>query len=374
MNDKEEIFIKYANASLKENPEEFYNLLTMADKCQFVIEGRRDRIERKLKPLTQFTCDEFTPYPEDKCQSEIERSKDRIERMLEHFVQFAKRDDPEKAHEIRTNYIDKMKYRWEYKESSGGPDPYGPQRHEIEMPLRDILRMQEMDIAFDAVYQYRDGYCESTPGYCVIKRDLLDEKYFCGPTRLKCYECNQLFLRKLLEEIIAGKPLSDIGKEGVLGEEGVLAELLYNSHNYIRTRVLLEDPSDEKGEKEVQAQVVLDIEAVHLGFNTFFVNSIVCYSLAHFLLNNDRRKLKRCPLCNKFFIGKADPRHKFCPDCSKKDKRSPEEINKYHRERRARKKQEKINADREDKIANYMTALNYSREEALAIIEADSKT
>ena len=59
------------------------------------------------------------------------------------------------------------------------------------------------------------------------------------------------------------------------------------------------------------------------GFNNHafneYLNSIVTYSLNEFIILNDRRKLKRCPYCNNFFIAKSINRKTRCyePDCEK---------------------------------------------------------
>jgi predicted RNA-binding Zn ribbon-like protein len=49
------------------------------------------------------------------------------------------------------------------------------------------------------------------------------------------------------------------------------------------------------------------------------INLPITYSLIEFLLNYDRRKLKRCPYCNNFFIAKSINRKTRCysKDCEK---------------------------------------------------------
>ena len=52
------------------------------------------------------------------------------------------------------------------------------------------------------------------------------------------------------------------------------------------------------------------------------LDTIVGYSLTEFLLNNDRRKLKKCPYCQIYFIAK-DTKRKLCysNECKKRYQR-----------------------------------------------------
>ena len=51
-----------------------------------------------------------------------------------------------------------------------------------------------------------------------------------------------------------------------------------------------------------------------------FLERMISYSLTEFLINNDRRKLKRCPFCDTFFIAKDIKRKRYYDnkECEKK--------------------------------------------------------
>jgi hypothetical protein len=117
----------------------------------------------------------------------------------------------------------------------------------------------------------------------------------------------------------------------------------------------------------------------YLAFDDYW-GEIYKYFIIYFTIENlnskqFRDRLRKCQIqkCAKFFIAtKADKRIKYCPDCSRKSKMSKEARRKYHQEYRRKKRQEKLAIEREEKINSYIKA-GYSRNEAIELIEDDSK-
>jgi hypothetical protein len=104
--------------------------------------------------------------------------------------------------------------------------------------MRNAYRFDRVHffIAFEAVHGYRDGYCESnvTPSSCFISKHFLADELFIGPNRLKCYQCAQLSLIKILDEIVGGKEYSKSG-----GKYMLLDHLLINAHRHISRNVVV---------------------------------------------------------------------------------------------------------------------------------------
>jgi hypothetical protein len=98
----------------------------------------------------------------------------------------------------------------------------------------------------------------------------------------------------------------------------------------------------------------------------------VAYCLIEFVLNYDRRKLKKCSYCNEFYIqAKLYPKQKYCSNCSSKSKMSKEKRREYQRNYRQKKREQERALQREARIKKFVNA-GWTRKEAEEIIEADS--
>lgn len=332
----EDIFLTYANASLKDNPEIFYEIF------------------KKFRNLN--------------VDIHIERREQKdIYKIISHFVKFVKCDDIKKAEGLREKFRKKLETR--------DAQTYG--NNEVEMPFRVGLQMRNVNIAFEGVYGYRDGYCDE--GDChqeTIRKDFIGEECFIGPKRLKCHECGQLEFKKILDEIVKGKEYSEIG------QFYNLEHLLINANNWIGKLIVVNASSESTFKEELRRIMSFDIGRLRGSidndfprsiFDTIFYRTIVGYSLAEFLLKDDRRKLKRCKRCDKFFVSqKVDDRIKYCQKCSHKSSLTNEQRREYMRKYRRNKKKEKHVERLEARIENLMDNLGCTREEAVEIIEADS--
>jgi ferredoxin len=209
-----------------------------------------------------------------------------------------------------------------------------------------------------------EGYCEKIcPSGGISKIKALGNEGFMGSDRYKCYECEQKYLIYILENIIKDKEYSEI-----IGFSNFLNQAQYIIKTGLTIEKSLNPPFKEKLNKQLIWQpLIISLSIGH------FLGGIISYSLGEFLLNNDRKKLKRCNRCDQFFPAKkADARIKFCSSCSPKSKMSKERRREYQRKWRQKKKQEKLAIQREARIKNIMKRSGYSREEVIEIIEADS--
>jgi hypothetical protein len=89
--------------------------------------------------------------------------------------------------------------------------------------------------------------------------------------------------------------------------------------------------------------------------------------------DNDLRKIKKCKWCKCYFIAsRIDKRILYCAECSSKSRMSKETRRRYQRDYRRKKRIEKMTKERESRIDTIMKS-GFSREDAIEIIEADSK-
>jgi hypothetical protein len=155
----------------------------------------------------------------------------------------------------------------------------------------------------------------------LLGEDLCEQSFV-----LKCYECHQLIFVNLLHEIVAGKEYSEIEEiDAILRDSSVLSTQ--------RTDRFFTQ-SNEQGPFK---QVLTGHTYLTMGFKEYvfysehanswhafneYLNSIAYYSLTEFLLHNDRRKLKKCPYCDLFFVAKDIKRQKcYSDDCRKEHER-----------------------------------------------------
>ena len=251
---------------------------------------------------------------------------------------------------------------------------------ESAMELYSNLRHNaEFLLGFEAIFGYRDGHCVEK---CSFPRWLFKiENRHLNSDTLTCYECIQFAFNDILYKISSGMKYREIEKLDFL-----LCEF---STAYLWERYFITDDSrpplfKENFEPFVRfniSNLYSDekqlangdwVEPAFRGKFVGFLLSISALSLREFLRNNDRRKLKKCVNCKKYFIAaKVNPKQKKCPACSRKTSMSLERQREYQRALRKKQKEEKDSKRLEKRIANLMK-LDYSREEALEIIEADS--
>jgi len=193
---------------------------------------------------------------------------------------------------------------------------------------------------FDIAYQTVHGCNLNVCRFKYERQEKLIPDRFKDSANLKCYECDQLHFVNILSEIVSGKELPNIDWFEFFMD-------LMNNNIFIRPMTGLTRIKERKGnfywhlqENEIVVfplnfhdhRNVKEIQILKEKFmfypsygdiNGFRLSlvSAAFYSLITFLMHDDRRKLKLCHWCKKFFIAlRIDPRRKYCDDCSRKNK------------------------------------------------------
>jgi hypothetical protein len=153
--------------------------------------------------------------------------------------------------------------------------------------------------------------------------EVLGEESFNGPNKLKCYECDQLYLVHVLREIIRGREYDEINN---------LEYMLWITNEHVVYHGDIEISVNKSKKKSPFRTALIREMGVRFPINLlmeardFFTDfgqfpsyrvSLLggaIYSLFEFLNKNDRRKLKFCDKCNKFFISKTIRSSKFCSE------------------------------------------------------------
>ena len=204
------------------------------------------------------------------------------------------------------------------------------------------------DHAFEIVYGYRTDSCE---GCIWIGKNpgLFKQKGLVDTTEINCLECAQLTFICVLLNIVEGKEYKDmmlrdpfkmdervknIYNDIARGEREFMVgdayragrsflDLLETVHDNVVIKTVIRN-NQLRRETMFDMRGLLPNEFSRYTHYTprhrfeLFLNSVMGFSLVEFLLNNDRRKLKRCAYCGQFFVAK-DIRRQRCssPECEK---------------------------------------------------------
>jgi hypothetical protein len=172
-------------------------------------------------------------------------------------------------------------------------------------PELNFFQQAAINTAFEAIYGYRDDYCESSCFYS-SRSKRWEYSIFTGPNRINCLECEQLEFVEVLEKIINGDDYMEMDE---------FKSLLMSSRDCIITVLSL---FDSGGETDIKERIVLQFpEVIGLDTPTFkgafagYLRIVMAYSFSKFLMQrkNNRLRLKQCAWCGKFDVsGKARPR------------------------------------------------------------------
>lgn len=174
-----------------------------------------------------------------------------------------------------------------------------------------FIQRHLIPIALHAIY----GPSFNKPDDC---KDCIYRRFVCySYEELKkktCFECTQQAFINQMSDIAAGKELKDFlsfdAGRVILDCLDLLLEL---SQDYIHTRLLVSNGKIAKNTFiDISKLVRPSTDETDLGkrFNPFLF-SLAGYSLSNFLISTNRRKLKHCSSCKKFFIAK-DTKRKVC--------------------------------------------------------------
>jgi hypothetical protein len=247
-----------------------------------------------------------------------------------------------------------------------------------------------IDIAAEAVYGYRDGFCEST---CKLRDLIIQESgkdIFSSPERPKCYECYQTFFIHMLSALAEGRPYSQIPD---------LINFLNDSRKNLETELQIVPAPERTTFKEELEDVVMFQAEDPFFFGAMrggppvaykwifrnFLYGLVANSLAEFLLGKDKKnrpnrlRLKKCPICGTFFAGRIDKIYCKRQCKSRGIYHSPEARNKIRRGQKEYydeffKSPPKTKPEfTEEEIEEMMRETGESREEAIAILKAETE-
>jgi len=326
----EDIFLAYANNLLKKNPQNFYTILTQVEKNENIIsidKSEFNKIFEYIIELSEFTDSQaFLSHIEK--HGSINHYDDRFDNDLFHAVITI-------AGERETFYGNQKIWKeHKYSKTLIRELTENKTRHWFNCDLRKTVK----------AYTGQD-FCE--------------EQFV-----QKCYECHQLSFRHCLLQIVRGKEYLDIDifhKDVMNWSEEISAS---------KTHLLIEEcyPKSEEDREKPLDQLIEEINSINIEnegkafrqslgsvktifpiFYEFsngplgnsyhvlnnFIFAIASYSLTEFLVANDRRKLKFCPYCERFFIAKDIKRKHSCysNDCirkwerdKKKDQRDKEPV------------------------------------------------
>jgi len=183
--------------------------------------------------------------------------------------------------------------------------------------------IEDEQMAFNAVFGYSIGPCIScwidTIGYG-WSQNWYENSVKANSKTLKCYECTQAIFQYLLSEIINGKEYSEVADYGKVYSESAdsgLQILFYNVESPFNRRFFIVPNSNRKLPFKETVEQVNWLVYERNEFNSYILQ-VAGYTLADFLMNNDRRKLKKCPYCKTFFIAKDIRRQRcYSDDCRK---------------------------------------------------------
>jgi hypothetical protein len=183
------------------------------------------------------------------------------------------------------------KFRDLMKEKGKADDPF------IRIPF---------DTAVEAVYGYRNGYCENKCFWREQRRKIIDSALFESANHIKCFECNQLAFVETLKDIVTGKGYDNVkGFHDILAQKKILQQetvITKNNNNLFLKEVFVWRPDMPTGFSGKCSK-----SAFHDSIRCFVANSLLS-----FLMNDDRRKLKTCQECKKFYCVKTLHKSKYC--------------------------------------------------------------
>jgi hypothetical protein len=172
--------------------------------------------------------------------------------------------------------------------------------------------------AYAAAYRYNDvdpngkrTPCES----CLYFEDRQGLPFMTEPR--KCFECDQLAFVGMLDKLIEGRELDELPE----------FRFYLQARNRAAVNIIDFDISkDDRFQKSLRRYVSFntlqhfgkdDFDHVQYAFSSFLM-IFVGYSLSEFLLNKDRRRLKKCPHCDRYFIANNIRRKKcYSDDCNR---------------------------------------------------------
>jgi len=140
-----------------------------------------------------------------------------------------------------------------------------------------------LESTFSYVFGYKEGYCKHVcPSFGGVEKiNALSKKQFEGKGRLKCYQCDQQYVRYILNEIVNGTSFSQI-----IGFKNFIA----NGRFMFRSGLTIQKTSNNDLFNEIiREEIIYDPLSQLLSFG-IFLGATVSYSLGNFLSKLDLKK------------------------------------------------------------------------------------
>lgn len=284
----EDIFLAYANNLLKNNPQNFYSIIEEIEKYKHIIIDKDE-----FAPIIKYIIELSEYIDSQDFLSNVEKRgginhyDDRFDNDLYHAVEAIAGD--------RITFYSDQKI-WEKQKYS-------------KKLIKELL-------AEKTRHWFNCNLRKTVKEY--TGQDFCEDQFL-----QKCYECHQLNFRYCLLQIVNGKEYSEIDE--FLYDVCEWSTAISSSKTYL---------SLSKEKKQPFSEWLVSVKELFLSFDEFqsgflgnsyhalnnFIFAIASYSLTEFLVSNDRRKIKYCPYCEKFFIAKDIKRKNCCysNDCIRK--------------------------------------------------------
>lgn len=214
-------------------------------------------------------------------------------------------------------------------------------------------------VAFEAVYGYRNKFCEKVCPDRKARENRLAKTFFTGDNRPTCCECDQIDFIGILSKVVQSiEPLQVSGFDQIVeaGEQFKSGSGLINNDD----EVIIEKPlrRDASGFQELMKRyqdesftinglkikpykvndplniLNQDKTLLKLHFRNYW-KGLIGYSLMEYMVEkkDNIQHLKKCPICSKFFVAK-DLKRQICysKECEKERNRERKKL--YMRKKR----------------------------------------
>lgn len=284
----EDIFLAYANNSLKNNPENFYKIIdAISRNIEIDVVG--------LKEAVSIIC-ELAKFNDAEAMITLANEKGLT---------------PIPIWRTPCTYLDAL---------TGGRDSWYKSIHGRENDPKSMKLSEKIDKPRIFECEYREMNIK------IIGEDLCEEEF-----TFKCYECFQLAFIQYLKKIVHGKEYSEIEDF----DDILLSSSVFNEQQIVPSISKVNNRGPFKDELLVHKKYTMDYNSFaqsvygnsHQVFN-IYIFGVASFSLTEFLLQNDRRKIKICPYCSKFYIAKDIKRKNRCysDDCRKAYQRDKKRV------------------------------------------------
>jgi hypothetical protein len=282
------IFITYANTPLRNNSAGLYATLGQIEKY---LTPLHSEIKEKVDRLVE--VDKLT------YRNSIKEIYEDGQRVLKKILA--------KEEQLVLEIYRQEKFHKETREVRFKVEDISPEEKKMEQALKAEAKIDGEKITqiLQGVFGSQLTKCDYDPEFhplgcrwSKIRKELFATK------DLKCYECDHQYFVYILKALVEGKEYSEIAG----------LNSLVDSYQPPKTILKI---SQGKNSQFVET---LDQNSLRLSYGGFMAFPRIFYgsvtqSLLEFLIHNDRKRLKRCAVCEKFFIAMHSRRDICSSEC-----------------------------------------------------------